>query len=114
MSGGSATPGDEKTVAKKTPPATMGHFRRLDRGETGRSVLTTSHPSGRLALGTLKGLCLMRNGQVLVEYGKRRVPISPAQYRANGYRPLCDKLPPEALPNAATFASVGRAPTNSQ
>jgi hypothetical protein len=46
----------------------------------------------------------MRNGQVLVEYGKRRVPISPAQYRANGYRPLCDKLPPEALPNVVAEA----------
>lgn len=33
-----------------------------------------------------KGLYLMRDGQVLVEYGKRRVPISPGQYRANGYR----------------------------
>lgn len=43
-----------------------------------------------------KGLCLMRNGQVLVEYGKRRVAISPAQYRANGYKPSYDKLPAEA------------------
>ncbi len=51
-----------------------------------------------------KGLYLMRDGQVLVEYGKRRVPISPAQYRANGYRPLCHKLPPEALPNAVAEA----------
>ena len=45
-----------------------------------------------------KGLYLLRDGQVLVEYGKRRVPISPAQYRANGYRPSCDKLL-LALPN---------------
>ena len=51
-----------------------------------------------------KGLYLMRDGQVLVEYGKRRVPISPAQYRANGYRPPCDKLPPEALPKAVAEA----------
>src|SRR5271154_1892630 len=36
-----------------------------------------------------KGLFLMRDGQVLVEYGKLRVRISPAQYRANGYRPPC-------------------------
>jgi hypothetical protein len=49
-----------------------------------------------------KGLYLTHDGQVLVEYGKRRVPISPAQYRANGYRPPCDKLPPEALPKAVT------------
>ena len=35
-----------------------------------------------------KGLYLMPDGQVLVEYGRRRrVPISPAQYKANGYSP---------------------------
>jgi hypothetical protein len=51
-----------------------------------------------------KGLYLMRDGQVLVEYGKRRVPISPAQYRANGYRPPCEKLPLEALPKAVAEA----------
>ena len=55
-----------------------------------------------------KGLYLMRDGQVLVEYGKRRVPISPAQYRANGYRPPCDKLPPEALPKAVAEADFAR------
>ena len=51
-----------------------------------------------------KGLYLMRDGQVLVEYGRRRVPISAAQYRANGYRPPCDKLPPEALPKEVAEA----------
>ena len=43
-----------------------------------------------------KGLYLMSDGQVLVEYGKRRrVPIPSAQYKANGYKPPYDKLPPE-------------------
>jgi len=43
-----------------------------------------------------KGLYLMSNGQVLVEYGnRRRVPISSAQYKANGYKPPCNRLPPE-------------------
>jgi hypothetical protein len=43
-----------------------------------------------------KGLYRMSDGQVLVEYGKRRrVPIPSAQYKANGYRPPRDKLPPE-------------------
>lgn len=43
-----------------------------------------------------KGLYLTSDGQVLVEYSKRRrVPISFAQYKANGYKPPCDKLPPE-------------------
>jgi hypothetical protein len=41
-----------------------------------------------------KGLYLMNDGQVLVEYGKRRrVPIPSAQYKANGYKPPCEKLP---------------------
>jgi hypothetical protein len=36
------------------------------------------------------------DGQVLVEYRKRRrVPIPSARYKANGYKPPCDKLPPE-------------------
>jgi hypothetical protein len=48
-----------------------------------------------------KGLYLLRNGQVLVAYGARRVPIPLAQYRANGYRPRCDQLPAEAPPEAA-------------
>jgi hypothetical protein len=56
-----------------------------------------------------KGLCLMRDAQVLVEYGKRQVPIPSAQYRANGYKPSCDKLPPEVLPKAV--AEVGAAVT---
>ena len=46
-----------------------------------------------------KGLYLTSDGQVLVEYGKRRrVPIPSAQYKANGYKPPCDKLPREVLP----------------
>ena len=55
-----------------------------------------------------KGLYLLRDGQVLVEYGKRRVPISVAQYRANGYRPSCDKLLPEALPTVVAEAEFAR------
>jgi hypothetical protein len=43
-----------------------------------------------------KGLYRMSDGQVLVEYDKRRrVPIPSAQYKANGYKPPCDKFPPE-------------------
>jgi hypothetical protein len=43
-----------------------------------------------------KGLYLMRDGRVLVDYRTRRVPISLAQYRANGYMPPYRKLPTEA------------------
>ena len=50
-----------------------------------------------------KGLYLMRDGRVLVDYGARRVPISLAQYRANGYMPPYRKLPAEA-PSEATKA----------
>jgi hypothetical protein len=43
-----------------------------------------------------KGLYLTSDGRVLVDYGKRRrVPIPSAQYKANGYKPPYDKLPPE-------------------
>ena len=43
-----------------------------------------------------KGLYRMSDGQVLVEYAnRRRVPIPPAQYKANCYKSPCDKLPPE-------------------
>jgi hypothetical protein len=43
-----------------------------------------------------KGLYLTSDGQVLVEYSKRRrVPIPSAQYKANGYKPPPDKLSPE-------------------
>ena len=55
-----------------------------------------------------KGLYLMRDGQVLVEYGKRRVPISPAQYKANGYRPWCHKLLVEVLPKVVGEAEFAR------
>jgi hypothetical protein len=57
-------------------------------------------PGDHAGNSVAKGLYLLRDGQVLVEYGKRRVPIAPAQYRANGYRPSYDKLPFEALPKA--------------
>ena len=44
-----------------------------------------------------KGLYRMSDGHVLVECGnRRRVPIPSAQYKANGYKPPRDKLPPEA------------------
>jgi hypothetical protein len=43
-----------------------------------------------------KGLYLMRDGQVLVDYGTRRVPMPLAQYRANGYVPPYHRLPAEA------------------
>jgi hypothetical protein len=47
-----------------------------------------------------KGLYLIGDGYVVVDYGRRRVPISPAQYRANGYMSPYDKVPVEAPPKS--------------
>ena len=33
------------------------------------------------------GLYVMRDGSVMVAYGQRHIPISGAQYKANGYKP---------------------------
>ena len=38
------------------------------------------------------GLYLMPDGMVMVDYGRKIIPISLAQYRANGYRPPFDRL----------------------
>jgi hypothetical protein len=58
-----------------------------------------------------KGLCLTSDGQVLVEYGKRRrFPIPSAQYKANGYKPPCDKLPAEAPAQSGQGARPCRGP----
>jgi hypothetical protein len=33
------------------------------------------------------GLYVMQDGSVMVAYGQRQIPISCAQYKANGYKP---------------------------
>jgi hypothetical protein len=38
------------------------------------------------------GLYVSQDGFVMVAYGTRNVPISSAQYRANGYKPVLEKL----------------------
>ena len=38
------------------------------------------------------GLYLLQGGSVMVAYGHRRIPISRAQYQANGYSPALEKL----------------------
>jgi hypothetical protein len=38
------------------------------------------------------GLHLTADGMVMVDYGARKLPISLAQYRANGYKPSFEKL----------------------
>ena len=41
------------------------------------------------------GIYRTSDGRVMVDYGKRRLPISCAHYQANGYRPPYEKLPAE-------------------
>lgn len=38
------------------------------------------------------GLYVTQGGSVMVAYGRRRIPIPCAQYRANGYKPALEKL----------------------
>jgi hypothetical protein len=42
--------------------------------------------------GMAKGVYRMPDGQVMVDYGRRRAPVSRAQYKANRYQPTYDKL----------------------
>jgi hypothetical protein len=41
------------------------------------------------------GLYLTPEGKVVVDYGKRKIPMPVAQYRANGYKPPHEKLTAE-------------------
>jgi hypothetical protein len=38
------------------------------------------------------GLYVLSDGSVMVAYGPRHIPISCAQYKANGYKPVLEKL----------------------
>ena len=38
------------------------------------------------------GLYLLPEGSVMMAYGPRHIPISCAQYKANGYKPVLEKL----------------------
>jgi hypothetical protein len=38
------------------------------------------------------GLYVLQDGSVMVAYGRRHIPISSAQYKANGYKPALEKL----------------------
>ncbi len=42
------------------------------------------------------GIYLMPDGSVMVAYGPRHIPISSAQYKANGYKPALEKLAAES------------------
>ena len=48
----------------------------------------------------VSGIYRLADGRVMVDYGKRRGPISCAQYKANGYQPTYDKLGVKSLQGA--------------
>jgi len=48
------------------------------------------------------GIYLMPDGSVMVAYGPRHIPISSAQYKANGYKPALEKLAAESARAKAT------------
>jgi hypothetical protein len=65
------------------------------------------------------GLYITQNGSVMVSYGPKHIPISCAQYKANGYKPPLDKLtamplnkprtdPAAPLVDGAVGATTGR------
>ena len=49
--------------------------------------------------GMAKGIFRTVDGLVMVEYGKRQGAISRALYKANGYRPVYEKLKQELTPS---------------
>jgi len=44
-----------------------------------------------------KGLYRLKDGRVTVDFGKRQIVMTCAQYRANGYLPAYDRLRVESL-----------------
>jgi hypothetical protein len=43
------------------------------------------------------GQYVLQDGSVMVAYGPRNIPISGAQYKANGYKPSLKKLETKSL-----------------
>jgi hypothetical protein len=105
MSGGSATPGDENTAAMKTPPATTRHFRRLDRGEAGRWVLTRF----ALALAVFVGMVGAANAETVMKQCGEQWQAAKASGTTNG------QTWPQFLKQCRTqLASTGGASTAPQ
>jgi len=59
------------------------------------------------------GLYVLQDGSVIVAYGPRHIPISCAQYKANGYNPVLEKLMAKS-PGANKPWSVLRSPRDSR
>jgi hypothetical protein len=71
-------------------PLSDERFRRRkpsERRNTGAGDRTQREDSGMAT-----GLYLLQDGTIMVAYGERKIPIGPAQYKANGYKPPFEKL----------------------
>jgi hypothetical protein len=55
------------------------------------------------------GVYVLQDGSVMVAYGPRHIPISCAQYKANGYKPALQTLMAKS-PGANTSWSLLRSP----
>ena len=60
------------------------------------------------------GLYLLQGGSVMVAYGHRRIPISRAQYQANGYSPALEKLAAKPPSRSETASQGGRRAPSSE
>jgi len=54
------------------------------------------------------GLYMMQDGSVMVAYGQRRIPISCAEYKANGYKPALEKLAMKSRSQTSRKSAPGR------
>ena len=52
------------------------------------------------------GLYVTPDGKIMVAYGTRQIPLSCAQYKANGYKPSYEKLPVQSQKVTVPSASV--------
>jgi hypothetical protein len=53
------------------------------------------------------GLYITADGKIMVAYGTRQIPLSSAQYKANGYKPSFERLlvksPGASVPNVSVL-----------
>ena len=56
------------------------------------------------------GLYVTPDGKIMVAYGARQIPLSCAQYKANGYKPTFEKLlvksPKATVPSVSVLPST--------
>ncbi len=57
------------------------------------------------------GLYLLQDGTIMVAYGAKKIQMSAAQYKANGYKPPLEKLKVKAPGAAKAQRQVETSPT---